>query len=267
MIETALNPIVLRGLERMAIVVGAIALFYLGYRLFIFGITKGKGQFQAKSAILELVFSGSAPGLLFMFSSAGILLAALFTGGAESTLFETGHKSDIESMLSDIQHRQDEQGADLEVVIKALKKGENAESNIDVIIRVLRKYQDQQEELKKLKLNNRTPGFTFKNDTIGGIMLSGIPTIDSDCNWHDVLSKIRLLLLRNRSILDRLGPDKEQVGVSSISNRHKDEYFNLCELLLRNEIILHELEIDINELLEGRKEQRHQISPKENTQQ
>jgi len=262
MIETALNPIVLRGLERMAIVVGAIVLFYLGYRLFIFGITKGKGQFQAKSAILELVFSGSAPGLLFMLSSAGILLAALLTGGAESTLFETGHKPDLESLLSEIQHQQDEQCANLEGVIKALKKGEDAESNLEIIIRVLRKYQDQQEELKKLKLNIRTPEFMFKNDTIGGVMLSSIALIDSERNLQDVLSKIRFLLLRNRSIMDGLEPDIEQEVENSTNDRHKNEFSRFHEFLLRNEIVLHDLELDIKEVLKGQKEQRHQnISP------
>ena len=77
------DPIVLRGIERIFVVVGGIIFGYFGYRLFIFGVDKGDAKISAKSYFYKIVFSGTGPGLFFMAFGAIILVTALFTGGAK----------------------------------------------------------------------------------------------------------------------------------------------------------------------------------------
>jgi hypothetical protein len=76
------DPILLRGIERILIVAGSIAFGYLGYRLFIFGISDGLSRIKAQSKIFTLTFSGTAPGLFFMFCGAAILVSSIVFGGA-----------------------------------------------------------------------------------------------------------------------------------------------------------------------------------------
>ena len=77
------NPIFLRGLERIVVVLGAIFFGYLGYRLFLYGVDKGESRFATESRWFKVVFSGTGPGLLFMAFGATVLLMSLFSGPAE----------------------------------------------------------------------------------------------------------------------------------------------------------------------------------------
>ncbi len=71
------DPLFFRDIELLLIVFGGIFFGYLGYRLFIFGVMEGKSKFEAETQVVRLVFSGTAPGLFFMFAGAAILVAAL----------------------------------------------------------------------------------------------------------------------------------------------------------------------------------------------
>lgn len=83
------NPLFFRDVELLLIVIGGGFFGYLGYRLFIFGVTEGKSRFQAESKMVRLVFSGTAPGLFFMFAGSAILVAALFKGASHSESTQT----------------------------------------------------------------------------------------------------------------------------------------------------------------------------------
>lgn len=71
------DPLFYRDIELLLICFGGIFFGYLGYRLFIFGVTEGKSKFEAETQVVRLVFSGTAPGLFFMFAGASILVIAL----------------------------------------------------------------------------------------------------------------------------------------------------------------------------------------------
>ena len=73
-------PIVLRAAERCVIYGGAVLLICLGYMLYKQGISKGRGELQAKSKMGEILLSGTGPGLFFMAFGAIILLVGLWTG-------------------------------------------------------------------------------------------------------------------------------------------------------------------------------------------
>lgn len=73
-------PIALRGAERCIIAIGAIFLVYLGYKLFVIGKDRGRGELRAKAKFVEFGLCGSGPGLFFMALGAFVLLAGLFSG-------------------------------------------------------------------------------------------------------------------------------------------------------------------------------------------
>ena len=79
--ELLSDPVASRGLERLLIVTGAIFLVYLGYRLFLFGVEKGRNHLSTElSESFKIVFSGTGPGLFFMAFGSLVLVIALFTG-------------------------------------------------------------------------------------------------------------------------------------------------------------------------------------------
>jgi len=86
------DPVFYRGWERIVVVMGAILLTYLGYRLFLFGFHHGRGRLEGKSKLYELTFSGTGPGLFFMILGALILLVSLATGGARMSRDKDGLK-------------------------------------------------------------------------------------------------------------------------------------------------------------------------------
>ena len=75
--------IVLRVAERIVIYGCAIFTIYLGYSLYRRGISKGRGDLQAKTGLGQIILSGTGPGLFFMAFGAIILLVGLFTGGGK----------------------------------------------------------------------------------------------------------------------------------------------------------------------------------------
>lgn len=81
-----MDPIYLRGIERILVVIGAIAFGYLGYRLYINGVNKGTNHLKAESSFYKFVFSGVGPGLFFMAFGGIVLITSLLTGLATSKI-------------------------------------------------------------------------------------------------------------------------------------------------------------------------------------
>lgn len=77
-----MDPLLLRGIERLVIVIGAIFIAFLGYRLFIHGKEKGKGNISVDSEVLKILVSGQGPGLFFMAFGSIVLCLAVLNGGA-----------------------------------------------------------------------------------------------------------------------------------------------------------------------------------------
>lgn len=69
-----------RAIERILVVIGGMLFAYLGYRLFIFGVSEGFAKLEGTSSLFKLSFSGTGPGLFFMAFGAIILIYALHTG-------------------------------------------------------------------------------------------------------------------------------------------------------------------------------------------
>ncbi len=76
-----MDPILLRGLERLLIVAAATFTIYLGYRLFCLGVTGGP-RLDCKTAWGRFVVGGSGPGLALMAWGCTVLVYALVYGGA-----------------------------------------------------------------------------------------------------------------------------------------------------------------------------------------
>ena len=75
-----MDPILLRGLERIIIIAGAIIFAYLGYRLYRVGVEKAIEHLTEESKFSMLFLSGTGPGLFFMVFGGIVLTIALFTG-------------------------------------------------------------------------------------------------------------------------------------------------------------------------------------------
>lgn len=85
--EFLTNAIFYKGLQLLLIDGGAIAFAYMGYRLYMAGITVGQNTATAevgpaKSRLFRFAVSGRGPGLLFMFFGAVVLSISLTSGGA-----------------------------------------------------------------------------------------------------------------------------------------------------------------------------------------
>lgn len=86
------DPIVWRGLERLAIVLGAIAFGHLGYRLYALGTNPGGTAVSPPSRPSRFTASGTGPGLLLLVFGAGVLVSTMFTGGAVHIDSDEYHK-------------------------------------------------------------------------------------------------------------------------------------------------------------------------------
>jgi len=75
----------MRGIERVAIFIIGAFFGYLGFRLFVLGITTGTATLSGEGKWGKLLFSGTAPGLFFMFVGGAVVVVGLLTGGAEVT--------------------------------------------------------------------------------------------------------------------------------------------------------------------------------------
>ncbi|HOY08656.1 MAG TPA: hypothetical protein PLB05_01105 [Candidatus Omnitrophota bacterium] len=77
-----MDAITFRGIERLLIIIGAVVYGYLGYRLYIKGITTGEDNLKFGSKVVKIILSGTSPGLFFMAFGAIVLITSVVTGGA-----------------------------------------------------------------------------------------------------------------------------------------------------------------------------------------
>lgn len=124
------EAIILRGLERILIVLTAALFGYLGYRLFLRGITDEKAKVAFKSKIAQLTFSGAAPGLIFMAFGVLVLMYALIFGGARSVEQTSGatdqELKDIQMKLSSLSNANPAQAAEIDTLRQELKATQRA---------------------------------------------------------------------------------------------------------------------------------------------
>lgn len=90
-----MDPILLRGIERILITVGAVIFAYLGYRLFLKGKDSAPSSLEVESDLLKVVVSGQGPGLFFMAFGAIVLMFSILSGGGKVSESGSGLKDSI----------------------------------------------------------------------------------------------------------------------------------------------------------------------------
>ena len=71
----------LRGVQLIFIILAGILFVFLGYKLFHYGVDKGRSKLRVKSEIYKLIFSGSGPGLLFMIFGGLVVIYSIYMLG------------------------------------------------------------------------------------------------------------------------------------------------------------------------------------------
>lgn len=92
-----IDPILLRGIERIAIVLVAGLFAWLGYRLFMHGHAQGESKMSLESPWAKVVFSGTGAGLIFMAFGALVLVYALIFGG-----IRTSERNTVQTLQEDV---------------------------------------------------------------------------------------------------------------------------------------------------------------------
>ena len=77
------DPIFLKAIERILLVVAGAYLGYLGYKLFLYGIASGRSAPDPQSQIVTALYSGVAPGLFFMLVAGLVVIVVSLTGGSQ----------------------------------------------------------------------------------------------------------------------------------------------------------------------------------------
>jgi len=75
-----MDIVLIRGLERILIILGAIFVSYLGYKLYLNGHLKGANKLQVKAEFMNFIISGQGAGLLFMALGALIMIFSIYSG-------------------------------------------------------------------------------------------------------------------------------------------------------------------------------------------
>lgn len=78
----------LRGVQLILIILAGIISVIVGYKLFLYGVDKGRSKLRFKSEIYRLLFSGSGPGLLFMVLGGLIVLFSIYSVSTTSELIQ-----------------------------------------------------------------------------------------------------------------------------------------------------------------------------------
>ena len=88
--EGVMSAVDWRGLANLVVVLGGILAIYLGYRLYVLGVSTTETTAEIKTHLATLVMNGAGPGIGLVFLGAAVLMAAIVTGGATTdnqTLF------------------------------------------------------------------------------------------------------------------------------------------------------------------------------------
>jgi len=76
------DALFLKGVQLIVIIFAGILFVVLGYKLFLYGVDKGRGKLKAHSETYKIIFSGSGPGLFFMIFGGFVIFFSIISGGA-----------------------------------------------------------------------------------------------------------------------------------------------------------------------------------------
>jgi TonB family protein len=71
----------LRAVQLILIITAGIIFVILGYKLFLYGVDRGRSKLRSKSEPYKLIFSGSGPGLFFMVLGGLIIIFSIYSVG------------------------------------------------------------------------------------------------------------------------------------------------------------------------------------------
>lgn len=77
--ELLRDAIFIRGVQSILIILASILFLYIGYKLFHYGIDKGRNRLRHQTELYRLVFSGIGPGLVFMVFGGFILVFSIIS--------------------------------------------------------------------------------------------------------------------------------------------------------------------------------------------
>jgi len=78
-VELLRDAIFLRGFQLILIISASILFLFIGYKLFRYGVDKGRSKLRHQSELHKLIFSGSGPGLIFMVFGGLVLVFSLIS--------------------------------------------------------------------------------------------------------------------------------------------------------------------------------------------
>jgi hypothetical protein len=87
-VELLTSILFLRSLQLIFIILAGIICVIVGYKLFLYGVDKGRSKLRFKSEIYRLLFSGSGPGLIFMVLGGLIVIYSIYSIGITSDLLQ-----------------------------------------------------------------------------------------------------------------------------------------------------------------------------------
>jgi regulator of replication initiation timing len=77
------DPAFWKAIERVLLVIAGIYLGFLGYKLFLLGITTGKTASDARARVSTTIVSGVGPGLFFIVVAGLVVSVVSLTGGTQ----------------------------------------------------------------------------------------------------------------------------------------------------------------------------------------
>ncbi|MGD0017530.1 MAG: hypothetical protein ABSC38_08475 [Verrucomicrobiia bacterium] len=103
------DPTFWKAIERVLLIISGIYLGFLGYKLFLIGVTTGKTAPDARSRLSTTIVSGIGPSLFFILVAGLVVSVVSLTGGLQSPTARTrttpramGQASDKAELLNQI---------------------------------------------------------------------------------------------------------------------------------------------------------------------
>ena len=82
----------LRSVQLILIILAGILFVYLGYKLFLYGVDRGRRKLRGKSDFYKLIFSGNGPGLVSMAFGGLIIIYSIYNLGIPSQISTLQHE-------------------------------------------------------------------------------------------------------------------------------------------------------------------------------
>ena len=95
------DPAFWKAIERVLLIIAGIYLGFLGYKLFLLGITTGRTASDARSRVSVTVVSGVGPGLFFILVAGLVVSVVSLTGGTQGQTAWTRAAQQVMGQASD----------------------------------------------------------------------------------------------------------------------------------------------------------------------